>query len=227
MRTSPLNPYNAGSNSYVYGNLPLTLTKVAAVIVDREDYDSVVLVGRFLSALFSAATVGLVFLCGRRVFGSTAGLLGAMLMATAPLAIQHAHFFVVDSYVTFFTTAVLYFALRAQQEGHTRDFALAGLMVGLGMACKLTAVVVSPVVAVAAVAYAWPAARRVLSNRPSGQSGSELGSALFETIRRPIGGVVLAALLAILAFRLAQPYAFETPTAGQPHVVARPVAEVD
>src|SRR4029079_16395780 len=68
--TSPLNPYNAGSNSYVYGNLPVTLTKVAAVVADREDYDRVVLVGRFLSALFSAATVALVFLCGRRVFGS-------------------------------------------------------------------------------------------------------------------------------------------------------------
>src|SRR5829696_2027888 len=63
---SPLNPYNAGSNSYVYGNLPLALTKVAAVVVDREDYDSVVLVGRWLSALFSAATVGLVFLAARR-----------------------------------------------------------------------------------------------------------------------------------------------------------------
>ena len=213
---SPLNPYNAGSNSYVYGNLPLTLTKVAAVIADREDYDRVVLVGRFLSALFSAATVGLVFLCGRRMFGSTAGLLGAFLMATAPLAIQHAHFFVVDSYVTFFTTAVLYFALRAQQEGKTRDFALAGLMVGLGMACKLTAVVISPIIGVAAIAYAWPAMRRVMSNRVSGQPANELASALFETVRRPLGGVVLAALLALLAFRLAQPYAFETPKLVNP-----------
>src|SRR4051794_4850188 len=176
---SPLNPYNAGSNSYVYGNLPLTLTKVAAVVAGREDYDRVVLVGRWLSALFSAATVALVFLCGRRVFGSTAGLLGAFLMATAPLAIQHAHFFVVDSYVTFFTTAVLYFAIRAQQEGKTRDFALAGLMVGLGMACKLTAVVISPVVAVAAIAYAWPAGRGVLGNRAIGQSGNRLAGALF------------------------------------------------
>src|SRR4051794_19616495 len=186
--SSPLNPYNAGSNSYVYGNLPLTLTKVAAVVADREDYDRVVLVGRFLSALFSAATVGLVFLCGRRVFGSTAGLLGAFLMATAPLAIQHAHFFVVDSYVTFFTTAVLYFALRAQQEGHTRDFALAGLMVGLGMACKLTAIVISPIVGVAAIAYAWPALRRAWQEHTEGQRGP----ALFESMRRPLGGVVLA-----------------------------------
>ena len=123
---SPLNPYNAGSNSYVYGNLPLTLTKVAAVLADREDYDHVVLVGRYLSALFSAATVGLVFLCGRRVFGSTAGLLGAFLMATAPLAIQHAHFFVVDSYVTFFTTAVLYFASERSRRARRATLPLPG-----------------------------------------------------------------------------------------------------
>jgi hypothetical protein len=126
---SPLNPYNAGSNSYVYGNLPLTLTKVAAVIADREDYDRVVLVGRFLSALFSAATsasssfAAAAFSARRRACWAPSSWrrrrwpsstrTSSSLTPTSP----------------FFTTAVLYFALRAQQEGKTRDFALAGLMV--------------------------------------------------------------------------------------------------
>ncbi len=151
---SRLNPYNppANTGSFVYGTLPLFAAKTVAVALGDDDYDNMVLVGRHLTALFDAMTVLLVFLIGRRLYGSAAGLLAAVLFGAAPLAIQHAHFFIVDSYLTTFTTAALYFSIRAWQDKRLADCALAGLMLGLGMACKITAALIAPVVV---VAVAW------------------------------------------------------------------------
>ena len=39
--TSPLNPYNQGIGSFVYGTLPMFVTKAAAGIVDKDAYDDV------------------------------------------------------------------------------------------------------------------------------------------------------------------------------------------
>src|SRR3990172_8509023 len=155
---SPLNPYSSPqAGSFVYGTLPLFLTKATAVAVGRDDYNGLAIVGRYFSALFAGATVLFVFLAGRRLYGPAAGLAGAILMASAPLAIQQAHFFVVDPFLAFFTTAVLYFSVRAAQEGRRADYLLAGLALGLGAAGKGTALLVTPAIVLAAVAHAWPA----------------------------------------------------------------------
>jgi YYY domain-containing protein len=197
--SSPLNPYNLDNvGNFVYGTLPLFLTKTTGALLGMDTYDDLVIVGRALSALFSAATVFLIFLLGSRLHNPLAGLIGAALMATAPLAIQHAHFFVVDPFLTFFTTATLYYAVAIAQEGKPRHYALAGLMLGLGAACKVTGVVIVPVIVVAAVVHLYSLDR-------SGHSRWTM---------RPFVGLALAGLVAAIAFRVAQPYAFETPSLG-------------
>ncbi|HEX5140203.1 MAG TPA: glycosyltransferase family 39 protein, partial [Dehalococcoidia bacterium] len=196
--SSRLNPYNLeNSGSFVYGTLPVFLTKTAAVVTGNDNYDDLVIVGRRLSALFSAATVLLVFLIGRRLYGDWAGVIASVFMAVSPLAIQHAHFYVVDPFLTFFMAATLYYALRIVQEGSWADFALAGLMLGLGMACKVTGVLLVPVLLLAALMRLWP----VLSERWSWRA----------ELRTPMLGFVLAMAVAFLAFRVAQPYAFDSP----------------
>ncbi|HLF77649.1 MAG TPA: DUF2298 domain-containing protein [Dehalococcoidia bacterium] len=204
--SSTLNPYNRpGGNSFVYGTLPVFLTKVVAVTLGQDDFDKTVLVGRHLTALFDVATVLLVFLIGRRLYGSAAGLLAAVLFGAAPLAIQHAHFYIVDSYLTFFTTATLYFSLRVWQDRRPADCALAGLMLGLGMACKITAVLVAPVVVIAIVWRLAPLLRYAAQKQ-------RLDRELLQALRPVLLGVGLAAVVAFLAFRVAQPYAFDTPS---------------
>jgi hypothetical protein len=196
---STLNPYNLENTpSFVYGTFPVFLTKAAAEALGKNNYDDLVLVGRELTALFSAATVVFAFLAGRRLYGAAAGLIAAGLLAAAPLAIQHAHFYVVDSYLTFFMAAAFYFAVRVMQDGRTSDYVFAGLMLGLGMACKVTGVLFVPVLLGAALVRMWPA----LNGRASsGDAGDGLS--------RPILGVMLAMLVAFVAFRVAQPYAFD------------------
>src|SRR5690349_662302 len=56
-RAAPLNPFNYGTDFYVYGQLPLVLVKAIAALCGHDNYDDLVLVGRILSALFDSLTV--------------------------------------------------------------------------------------------------------------------------------------------------------------------------
>ncbi|HEX5368311.1 MAG TPA: DUF2298 domain-containing protein [Dehalococcoidia bacterium] len=195
---SPLNPTNLkNSGSFVYGTFPVLATKVTAEAIGQNDYDHIVLVGRYLSALFDTLTVVFIFLIAKRLYGAGAGLIGALLYAAAPLAIQHSHFYVVDPFLTTFMAAALYFSVRIVQEGKTSDFALAGLMIGLGMACKITAALFLPVLFVAVAVRVWPqlSARHLWNDAAS----------------RTLLRLTIALVLAFMAFRVFQPYAFEAP----------------
>ena len=201
--TSRLNPYNLpNAGSFVYGTLPLFMTKVTAVVLGMDNFDDLVMVGRHLTALFDVGTVLLVFLIGRRLYGNGAGLMGAALYAAAPLAIQHSHFFVVDPYLTFFMAAALYAAVRLVQDGRSIDYVLLGLALGLGMASKVTGALFLPVLLAAVALRVWPLLRGGISRRA------------VDALSKPLLGAAIALIVAFMAFRVAQPYAFEAPRLG-------------
>ena len=66
---SPLNPYNRGNDTFVYGTFPIFLTKAVAGALHRDGYDGAYLVGRALSAFFDLLTVWLVYRLCRRFAG--------------------------------------------------------------------------------------------------------------------------------------------------------------
>jgi 4-amino-4-deoxy-L-arabinose transferase-like glycosyltransferase len=176
-------------------------------------------VGRLLSAMSDLGTVILAFLIGRRLYGAAVGLLAAALATFAAFTIQQAHFFTVDSMANFFMVLTAYLSIRAVQpgialmldsrselsgsQGHRNPswlcFSLAGLSTGLAVACKISAVIAALFVALAA-AWWWLEGLRGRSTRDAFRVGLKLLPYLF-----------LAALLSLVAFRIAQPYAFEGP----------------
>lgn len=109
---APLNPFNHNVNFFIYGQLPLTLAKAVATVFHCDDYDGIRIVGRLLSALFDAGSIMLLFFIGKRLAGATVGLLSAALLAFTVLNIQQSHFFVVDTFATFFLLAAFLYALR-------------------------------------------------------------------------------------------------------------------
>jgi hypothetical protein len=205
---SPLSPYNIETGrSYVYGLLPLTGSKLAADALGEDDYDHLYLVARHISALLDTATIFMVFLAtlllmeewGRRR-AATGATIAALLYAFTVTAIQHAHYFTVDSWLIFFsflTLLLTMMALRASKamvDGNIdRWFAAVGVSTGLTVACKVPGALVLAPVAVAIVADG------VVVATCRGRSAA--------AVRVAITGLVVV-ISSYLTFRLVSPYSF-------------------
>ncbi len=212
---SPLNPMNYDSFiNYVYGTLPIFVTRAAGRWVDPilcgettvftpqscpagtyTGYAGIHYVGRALSALADlAALLGLVLLT-RSLFGERVSLLAGGLYAFAVLPIQHAHFFVVDSFATVFVVWSIFLCVLATRRPKLGlSIVVAGLTTGLAVASKIS---VWPLVGIVGLA----------------------GVVKFDANRRPrfcltyrrVLLLTASGAIAALAFRVAQPYAFTGP----------------
>lgn len=189
---STLNPYTQGQPRYAYGQLPLTLTRVVAEWTGNTSYDTVAGPGRALSMLADLLTIVFAWLLARRVFGVRVAHLTALLLAVTVLHIQLSHYYAVDTFVATFAAAALFFGQRAWQRDSLLDAMLAGVMVGLAAACKVSAVILLPVLGLGLI---WP--RR--------------GRSLQQQVTDGLSAVLLVFVLAIFTFRLAEPYAFTGP----------------
>lgn len=124
---------------YAYGHLPLYL--LAAVMGDSGA--DPLLVGRVLAALFDTGTVALTFVLGCRVCGRKAEALPATLLGLTVLHVQQAHFFTVDVVVAFFALGAVLLASRLSLRGRVRDAWLTGLLAGLALGCKFSAILLA------------------------------------------------------------------------------------
>jgi len=110
---STLNPHNRGYTFFVYGTLPLFITRYVAGWMNQAGYDEIHLVGRQLSAIADLLTVLLVYLIANRLYRKPAlGLLAAAFAAFEVLPIQQSHYFTVDTFTNTFGFLAFYFAVR-------------------------------------------------------------------------------------------------------------------
>lgn len=141
---------------------------------------------RVCMALIGVGCVWLTYAVGRRLYGRSAGLLAAALLALNGLHIAWSQVVRTDIQASLFMMACLFFAARAADDGRLRDFLLGGAMVGLAAATKWPATSI-------AVALIGAAASLVQRGQPMGAS-----------IRKLIlsAAASLAALLVVSPFLL-------------------------
>lgn len=108
--TSTLNPYVRGHGFFVYGNLPMTLTRVLLEAF-QDDITNTKYFARQLSAIADLITVFILYLIASKLYGSKTGLFAAAFSSFAVLQIQQAHFFTADTFVLMFMTLTLWFAV--------------------------------------------------------------------------------------------------------------------
>ena len=219
---SPLNPYNHNFGLFVYGTFPIFLTRVVGGLIDQTGYGQIFLVGRVLSALFDLSTVLLIFFIGRRLYGTRAALLGALFLAGSVLDIQQSHFFTVDTFTNVPILMAFWYALDVADGKKWTAFVWTGIAFGLALAGRINIAPFAAVITAAGALRAYLAAeasRRAFESQPESMDASFAApprSALIDWLPRPgaraFVGLAAAALVALLVFRIAQPYAANGPT---------------
>ena len=230
---SPLNPYNVDKGFYVYGNFPMTFTRYFAEWATSacnnfalkfctQTYNTFYGLqqsGRFLSALVDLFTVFLTFLIGRRLYSWQAGLLAAFFQGTAVMAIQQSHFFTMDNWAAFFTTLAVYTAVRAASFGDEKAnwqlhwWILFGLSLGLAVASRINVAPLAVIINIAAVAWLLRRGHTWQSLRQTSHGALDF--------QRVFLGVLVAATVSLVIFRLAQPYAFADATIARNELITQ------
>ncbi len=120
--SSPLNPYNHGYSFFVYGNLPMTIVRVAAEAGDQLDMK---MFGRQFSALADLFTIFFLYLIVARLYDRRVALLTSLFSALTVMQIQQSHFFTTDLFVNTFAFLAIYFAVQIMlwkdKRPETRD----------------------------------------------------------------------------------------------------------
>ena len=166
----------------------------------------VFLVGRVTVALLGSAAVWMLYLLGARLFDRRIGLLAAAIEAVAFLPVSYGHLALNDAVTLLPLTLSLFGSAGVMRYGRKRDYALAGIGLGLACASKYTAgIAVVPLVVAAAAHYldSIDASRaRSVRAQPPGDHETPAYPG-----RRIVIGVVLAGGCALVAFLIANPYA--------------------
>ncbi|MDL1909366.1 hypothetical protein FBQ81_01545 [Chloroflexi bacterium CFX6] len=237
-RTSPLNPYNRGYNFFVYGNLPMTIVRIAA---DASGQFDVKTLGRQFSALADLFTIFFLYLLVSRMYGRRVALLASLFSALTVMQIQQSHFFTTDLFVNAFAFLAIYFAIEivnrplplstSHLPSSTFHFPLStfyslfsnplfllslgfGVAFGMAMASKVNIYPLAVLLPGAFILRYFITDRHALATPlPEGEGQGE-----GKTIHRPPSTdyrlliavcLIAGGLAALLSFRVFQPYAFD------------------
>ena len=218
---STLNPYNSGYSFFVYGNLPLTLTRFVTDALGP-DWGDMKYLARQMAALADIFTILLLYLIVTRLYGRRIALLAALFSSLAVMQIQQSHFFTTDLFTNLFMFLAIVFAVEIilWKEKNTDDepdeekslpqryflffthpltlLSLAfGFALGMAMASKINA---------AALSLLLPGAFLVRYFIHDHKHGKWPGAdyLTFTAVFLIAGG-----LATIISFRIFQPYAFD------------------
>ena len=196
---STFNPVNVGFGFFVYGTLPLFITKAAAGVLGMGDYNGYLIVGRVLSALFDWGTIWVVYALGKNLFSGSreklAGLAAAFFYAGSVVPIQNSHFFIVDTFGNFFGALTLLFLVRTVNGRGLVNWMGLGASAGAAISCKLNMVLVAGgAVGVATVLGVWQNRER--------------------SWKRLLAGLLITAVTVYAMVRVFLPYAFEDYSLG-------------
>ena len=144
-----------------YGSLPIYILHVQRSIVfwinrhiPIRDMNAATIGGaRVISGLLDTGTIIFIFLIARLLFGSGIALLSSFLLAFTVLHIHAAHFYTVDTFVTFFIAGCVYFSARIYKFGDLKDYVLSGVFYGAALASKTAALPVFLVILTAHFLY--------------------------------------------------------------------------
>jgi 4-amino-4-deoxy-L-arabinose transferase-like glycosyltransferase len=151
--------------------------------------------GRLVTALFGIATVGIVYREGRRLTGSLAASVAALLLAVNTFHVSKCQVIEVDVPLAFLVTLALFLMVRLVDRPAAARYAIAGAAMGLAASAKYPgALLAFPFLAAHMLTY--PGARRIIHDS---QRTAARGRWRY---------LALGAGTALVAFAVTSPYVF-------------------
>lgn len=128
---------------FAYGSLPIYLIRLLvdflSLLGKRVDFNGIILLGRFLSAVAGTGTLILVYFLSRKLFSERTALWATAFLSFAVLPIQLSHFAAFDGILTFFILLTIYWAWKMTHDPQPSVYFLAGMSLGLALATKFSA----------------------------------------------------------------------------------------
>lgn len=145
---------------YNYSGLTFHLNFLAAELARAVGIDvgppQQLLIDRLWSVLWGTATILVVYLIGRALWGRPRpALLGAAMLAIMPLHVTDSHFGVTDIGLTFWCALAFLVAVVAYRAPSLSAFLVGGLTVGFAIGTKFNGAVVGAAFIVTAALIAW------------------------------------------------------------------------
>lgn len=206
---STLNPRNIGRDFFVYGNFPITLSKIINEFLNKQSLAEITITGRVLSTLADLMIIPLIYLTvlllenhfkdKKLRINPATKFWASLIYALMVLPIQQSHFFTTDTFLNLFVFASFYFSLKYFFQKKFIYPILAGVFLGLALASKITAIFILPLnISLLILHFVWPIRKQFAKN------------SILKNFRKILLLIIIFITPAYIALRLASPYMFET-----------------
>ena len=191
--TSPLNPH-----WFPLGSLLIyVLVGIRYILEIFGDFTALDMryVGRSLSAFADIASIGMIYILGRRMFDVRVGIIAALFMSFSVIHIQNSHFYRPETFSVLFVLLVFWAMFRLLDHKRYVDSMMLGSLVGLALSPKVNVfLIVLPVVVLYVICF-LKKPHVVLFVRDSG------------SLIRLVSHLLVAATVGFIVFALLNPYA--------------------
>lgn len=188
--------------NFLFYGLFYWIFKIVGLATENDSY--YFMISRGLSAVFGVATIPVVYLITKELFGGfRKPILAAVILTILPVHVYESFFAKLDVAHTFFISLAVLFMAKLMNKASMKNYILSGLFIGLSVSVKYNAFLLALPFMIAHY-YAFPNWRYLLKPR---------------NILKPI----VAALVSIVAFFVGTPFAildFKTFWSYEPRVGA-------
>ena len=192
---SPLNP-----GWFNYGTLPLYILEVTNYLFSpftNPDVYELRFQGRIISALFDSATVTLISILALKYFGRKTGIFTSFFSAFCVIQLQHSHFFVVDTILTFIIVALVFLCVKISKTCTLKDSIIAGILLAAALATKISSLPISVLIFLSYFLYAMFPNKDDVFNK---------FSINILNIKKALIGISICVLISLVFFFLFSPY---------------------
>ena len=132
---------------FAYGSFPIYLYAGAGEVLNHfskeknwnSAWEKINLIGRSISAFFSTITILVIFFLTKKIFNEKVAILASFFVAFSASLIQHAHYGTVESLLVFFCLILYLISFEIAQNPSLLNYFLLGLVFGVSVATKISA----------------------------------------------------------------------------------------